>query len=186
MRQRVTEGTIAPEFTFDTPDERGLGFHAAIAGRMAVVYFLRYMGCPICQSKMAELRHDARTFAEKGARTFVVLQSDPDIVRQAMEGEAWPFTVICDPEQAIFARWGVAPGNLLHYLAPSVLLAAFRASRAGFRHGVKEGSELQRPAVFIIDRAATVAVAHFGRTIADVPAGAVIAARLKHVRKAGR
>jgi peroxiredoxin len=176
----------APDFTFATPSAEGLGFHRTIEGATAVVFFLRYQGCPICQLKMSEIRRDAPKFKEKGAQTFVVLQSDPAIVRQAMEGMDTPFTIICDPGQAIFKLYGVEPGNILQYIAPSVIVKAFKASRAGFAKGVKEGNEMQRPAVFIIDRNKTIAWAYHGRNIGDLPDNAVIAAKLKGVRKAGR
>ena len=177
----------APDFTFDTPWEQHLEFHKSIEGTMAVLFFLRYLGCPICQSKISEIRHDAEQFRAKGASVFVVLQSDPAVVRAALEDdEAMPFTIICDPEQAIFKRYGVEPGNIFHYIAPSVIMKSIRASRGGFARGLKEGNELQRPAVFIIDRQKTVAFAYHGKNIGDLPENAVIAARLKGVRKAGR
>lgn len=186
MASLVSAGMKAPDFNFDTPDKNNLAFHATIEGATAVLFFLRYIGCPICQYKIAEIRHDAAKFREKGAQSFIVLQSDPAIVRQAMEGEEMPFTVICDPDQAIFKLYGVEPGNILHYIAPSVIMKSFKASRGGFKHGVKEGNELQRPAVFLIDRQKTVAWVYRGKNVGDLPANAIIAAKLKGVRKAGR
>lgn len=176
----------APDFTFDTPWEQQFVFHKTIEGTTVVLFFLRYMGCPICQAKIAEIRHDASQFRAKGAAVFVVLQSEPSVVRQAMDGMEMPFTVICDPEQAIFRLYGVEPGNIFQYIAPSVIMKSIRASRRGFAKGLKEGNELQRPAVFIIDRHKTVVYAYHGKNIGDLPDNAVITARLKGVRKAGK
>lgn len=186
MNQHVTAGTPAPDFRFNTPEEQGLEFHETIEGTTAILFFLRYMGCPICQYKIAEIRHDSEQFRAKGAAVFVVLQSEPSIVRQAMEGKEMPFTVICDPDQAIFKLYGVEPGNILHYIAPSVIMRSIKAWRSGFEHGAKEGNEMQRPAVFIINRHKTVAFAYHGRNIGDLPDNAIIAAKLKGVRKAAR
>jgi peroxiredoxin len=186
MTLRIIAGTPAPDFTFDTPDERDHAFHRSIEGSVAILFFLRYLGCPICQYKIAEIRRDAVKFTDKGAKIFVVLQSDPAIVEQAVGDEPTPFTIICDPEQAIFKLYGVEPGNILHYIAPSVILKSFRASRSGIKRGLKEGNEMQRPAVFIIDRHKMVAWAYHGRNIGDLPENAVIAAKLKGVRKASR
>jgi peroxiredoxin len=184
--QHVSVGTQAPDFRFDTPEAQGLELHKTIEGTTAVLFFLRYIGCPICQLKIAEIRHDAEQFRAKGAAVFVVLQSDPSMARQAMEGEAWAFTVICDPDQAIFRLYGVEPGNILHYIAPSVIMTSIKAWRSGYAHGAKEGNEMQRPAVFIINRHKAIAFAHYGRNIADLPDNAVIAAKLKGVRKAAK
>lgn len=186
MTSRVTAGMPAPDFSFDTPESQGLEFHEAMEGTMTVLLFLRYIGCPLCQVRMAELRRDMAKFSAQHAVVFIVLQSDPAIVRQAMEGEATPFTVICDPDQAIFKLYGVEPGNFLHYIAPSVIMKSIKAWRSGYAHGAKEGNEMQRPAVFIINRHKTVAFAYYGRNIGDLPDNAVIAAKLKGVRKAAK
>ncbi|MEI6610288.1 MAG: hypothetical protein WCO53_11175, partial [Deltaproteobacteria bacterium] len=64
---------------------------------------------------------------------------------------------------------GDVPGNLFGYLTPSVIMKAMKASRAGFKHGKKEGKEMQLPAVFIVNEDGKIAYAYYGKNIGDVP-----------------
>src|SRR5512140_1655463 len=111
----IAVGTQAPEFRYASPWEKDLSFHVAIAGKPTALYFLRYIGCPICQLKISELRADAARFSALGARVFVVLQSEPAVV-QPLLGEDFPLAIICDPRQEIVRQYGVAPGSLRRYL----------------------------------------------------------------------
>lgn len=180
---RVTEGTQVPDFTFVSPWEAEVSFHRAIAGRPSVLFFLRYLGCPLCQMKIAEIRRDLARFAALDARVFVALQSDQAVVRPHIEREL-PLTIICDPTHAIFRQYGVEPGGILAYVAPSVLLKGVRAMRRGFRKGQKEGIELQRPATFVIDAQRTARFAHYGTNIGDVPNNELLLNRLSALQAA--
>ena len=168
MTTRLEPGMTAPNFTFDTPHEQNHDFLRDAGGAPSVLFFLRYMGCPLCQLRISEIVRDRDLFERAGYRVFVVLQSEPRVVSAAMTGEM-PFTVICDPGERIFSLYHVAPGGILGYIAPSVIMKALRASKAGFRHGAKEGRELQLPAVFIIDAAGKIAFAYYGKNIGDLP-----------------
>jgi len=178
MTRRLAPGSPAPDFTLDTPHEKNLGFRDSAGGSVAALFFLRYAGCPLCQMKISELRSDADSFARAGCRLFAVLQSDPAVVREAL-GADMPFTIICDPRERIFGLYGVKPGGILGYIAPSVIIKAVKAAKGGFRHGRKEGRELQVPAVFIVDGDGIIAFAHYGKNIGDLPGNGEILAKLE-------
>jgi hypothetical protein len=55
-----------------------------------------------------------------------------------------------------------------------VIMKAMKASRGGFRHGKKEGKEMQLPAVFIVNGAGKIDYAYYGKNIGDVPDNDVI------------
>jgi len=169
MKQKLTTGMTAPNFTFDTISKRPLDFYKTASGKKSVIFFLRYMGCPICQLKIGELLRDHEEFRAAGLQVFVALQSTPASVKEGLAGFQVPFTVICDPEEKIFALYGVAPGNLFGYLAPPVIMKAMKASRSGFKHGKKEGKEMQLPAVFIVEGDGKIGYAYYGKNIGDVP-----------------
>jgi peroxiredoxin len=178
MKERLAEGMQAPDFSFDSPWERSLDFHKAIDGTGAVLFFLRYMGCPICQYKISEIMRDWDRLRASGKKVFIVLQSEPGIVKEHIGSEEISFAIICDPREEAFKLYGVAPGNILHYIAPSVIVKAVKASRKGFSHGKKEGSEMQRPAVFIIDGKKKITYAYYGKNIGDLPDNEEILKRL--------
>lgn len=178
MTQRIAAGDSPPRFSFNTAREQGLDFYREIKGGKTVLFFLRYAGCPLCQFKIAELMQDMERFRALGAQVFVVLQSEPATVRAHLGKRDMASRIICDPQQALFRLYGVAPGNVFQYLTPSVLKKAWQAKRQGFSHGMKEGLEMQRPATFIIDSAGVVRFAHYGKDIGDVPENADLLARL--------
>jgi len=169
MKQKLTPGMIAPNFTYDTISKQSLDFYKTTGGKRSVIFFLRYTGCPICQMKIGDLLRDHKEFRAAGLQVYVALQSTPASVKEGLAGHKAPFTIVCDPEEKIFALYGVAPGNLLGYLTPSVIIKAMKASRAGFKHGKKEGKEMQLPAVFIVNGDGKIAYAYYGKNIGDVP-----------------
>lgn len=185
MQQKLTLGMSAPNFTYDTISKQALDFYKNKEGKKSVIFFLRYIGCPVCQLKIHDLITDHKDFIAAGMQVYVVLQSTPASVKEGLAGIKMPFTIVCDPEEKVFALYGVAPGNLFGYLAPSVIIKAMKASRADFKHGKKEGKEMQLPAVFIINRDGKIAYAHYGKNIGDVPDNKVIlnAVRVKHIEK---
>lgn len=169
MARRLKQGDNAPEFTFNTPWENGLSFHKAIAPGGVALVFLRYIGCPICQMDLGELKAAQPSFAEKQASVLVVLQSQPDTIAALAEPEEWPITIVCDPGQRLFNMYGVEPGGFLSYINPAGLGRLFRAFGQGFRHGKFEGRETQLPAAFVIGADKKIRYAHYGRYPADTP-----------------
>ena len=63
---RLAPGVCAPDFSFDTPWERGVGFDDAAGAGPAVLFFLRYAGCPLCRMRVAEIHRDSRRWWEMG------------------------------------------------------------------------------------------------------------------------
>ena len=178
MNAKLRVGDKAPDFIFETPWERERRFYEAAGDKPAVLVFLRYLGCPICQIDMANLKREIGLIEQKGARLFVILQSSPDVVASATKKEDWPFTIICDPKGDLFRLYHVEPGGIIKYLHPAGLVAAIRATLQGYRHGKFEGHETQVPAVFIAAPDKVVKYAHYGRHISDVPSPSTLAANI--------
>jgi thioredoxin-dependent peroxiredoxin len=169
MKKKLATGMTAPNFTFDTISDHSLDFYKTARGKKAVLFFLRYMGCPVCQMKIGEIIRDHEEFRSAGLEVYVVLQSSPSSVKEGLAGSRVPFTIICDREEKVFALYGVAPGNIFGYIGPAVIMKAVKASRGGFRHGKKEGKEMQLPAVFILNEDGKIDYAYYGKNIGDVP-----------------
>jgi len=162
-------GDKAPNFQFDTPWSSPHDFYETLQDQHAVLVFLRYHGCPICQMEMADLKRDIDLFNLKGARVFVFLQSGPATLASLLKKEEWPFTIVCDPKGIIFQRYAVEPGGIMKYLHPAGLIAAIKATGRGFFHGKFEGKETQLPAAFILKSDKTITYAYYGKNISDVP-----------------
>ncbi|MDJ0765331.1 MAG: peroxiredoxin-like family protein [Myxococcota bacterium] len=178
MTIQLQQGDKAADFVYDTPWETGQNFYASAGKKTAVLVFLRYLGCPVCQVEMANLKLEISLFEEKGVQLFVFLQSSPDTIAASASQADWPFTIVCDPQEEIFQLYRVAPGGVLKYLHPAGLLATINATVKGVRHGKFEGRETQLPAVFVVGPDKTIQWVYYGKTLSDVPVPAAIVEKI--------
>jgi peroxiredoxin len=169
MAERLKTGATVPDFTFDTPWKKGLALSDFTKKGTVVLMFLRYMGCPICQMKIAELRRDFDEFAKRKVYLLVVLQSEPASITRLVDKKDIPFEIVCDPKGKLFALYAVRPGTIFGYVTPATIAAVIRSMRRGFRHGKYEGNEMQLPAVFVVGADKKIRFAYYGRNVADVP-----------------
>lgn len=176
--QRLQAGDRVPDFDFRTPWAPRQNFYDNIGNDPAVLVFLRYRGCPVCQMEMARLKREIDLFAQRGARVLVFLQSSPESVASSSNMEAWPFMIVCDPNGSIFRKFHVAPGGVLKYLHPAGAIAAIQSIVRGFRHGRFEGQETQLPAAFVVNPMKIITYAYYGKHIGDVRAPATLSKEL--------
>lgn len=168
-------GDKAPNFQFDTPWASSQDFYKTIKRQNAILVFLRYHGCPICQMEMANLKRDIELFKQKKTRVFVFLQSSTATLIPLLKKDDWPFDIVCDPKGIIFQLYAVEPGGIMKYLHPAGLIAAIKAIGQGFGHKKFEGKETQLPAAFIIKSNKTIKYAYYGKNISDVPKPSTLA-----------
>ena len=178
MGSQLKKGDTAPDFTFNTPWKEGGNFYNECGDKTAVLVFLRYHGCPVCQMELAEFKREIARFEDKKAKVFIVIQSDPAHIASLTNREDWPFTIICDPDSDIYDSYHVAPGGIIKYMHPAGLAAAIKATFKGFRHGKFEGRETQLPEAFIISPDKNIIFSHYGKTIPDIPSPTILAARI--------
>ena len=165
-------GEKMPDFTFDSPFEKGLTIGAVakkVEGKTAVV-FMRYYGCTICQLDLLRLKQGYDRIEAAGGRVLVVLQSDPAGIREQNGPDHFPFEIVCDPEQALYRRYHVCPALSMERMADLRTLEKIGQARAaGLVHGKYEGDELQLPAAFLLDKDNRVLKAHYAAKAADLP-----------------
>jgi thioredoxin-dependent peroxiredoxin len=169
MTAKLTIAKKAPDFRFKTPWDDEVNFYDAVGNNPAVLIFLRYYGCPVCQMEMAKIKQETDLVRQKGGRVFVALQSAPETLASLTKKEDWPFTIISDPQGKVFQLYGVDAGGIIKYLHPAGLIAAIKAISLGFRHGKFEGKETQLPAAFAITGDKLIKYGYYGENIGDVP-----------------
>lgn len=179
MSNLLKLGDKAPNFQFDTPWTFTRDFYETIEHQNAVLVFLRYHGCPICQMEMANLKRDIELFNQKEARVFVFLQSSTDTLTPLLKEKDWPFDIVCDPKGTIFKLYAVEAGGIIKYLHPAGLVAAIKATFRGFFHQKFEGKETQLPATFIITSDKIIKYLYYGKNISDVPKPFALAENLE-------
>ncbi len=169
MYSKLNIGDKAPDFRFRAPWDGETNFYDAVGNNPAVLIFLRYYGCPVCQMEMAKIKQEIDLVRKKGCRVFVALQSAPETLTSLTKREDWPFTIICDPKGEIFQLYGVEAGGFIRYLHPTGFFAAIKAVLQGFQHGKFEGKETQLPAAFSMTADKMLKYTHYGEIISDIP-----------------
>ena len=109
---RLHVGEKMPDFTFETPYEKGLtiGETAKKVAGMTAVVFMRYYGCTMCQYDIHLFKTQHEKIAATGGQMLVVLQSDPvKLAAQVKPGDL-PFDIICDPDQKLYQQFDIRPG----------------------------------------------------------------------------
>ena len=169
MNSKLTIAKKAPDFRFKTPWDDEVKIYDAVGNNPAVLIFLRYYGCPVCQMEMAKIKQESELVSKKGWRVFVVLQSAPETIASLIKKNDFPFTIICDLQGKVFQLYGVEAGGIIKYLHPACLIAAIKATFRGFLHGKFEGKETQLPAAFAMTADKIIKYGHYGENIGDMP-----------------
>ena len=176
--KRLLAGDKAHDFFFQTPWVPRQNFYESMGDSSAILVFLRYQGCPVCQMEMAHLKREIGLFKQKKTKVFVFLQSTPETVASAADEKDWPFFIVCDPQGAIFQEYAVEPGGVFKYLHPAGVITAIKSISQGFGHGKFEGKETQLPAAFAVNPMKIITYAYYGKHIGDLPSHAMLAASI--------
>ena len=173
-------GEKMPDFTFDTPFEKGLTIGQVakrVEGKTAVV-FMRYYGCTMCQYDIHLFKTQHDKIAATGGQMLVVLQSDPGKIAAQQGPDDLPFDIICDPEQKLYKQFDIRPAKSKLGMVSLKTIGKLGKAKA-FTHGEYEGDELQLPAVFVVKPDLTLTHVHYGTSAGDVPDPEELAALLK-------
>jgi peroxiredoxin len=171
-------GDRAPDALLLDLERREVRLSSLWRDRSAVVVFLRYFGCPFCQTQVVALRDGHERIRETGADVGLVGHGDPDEAVAFADAKRLPFPLLLDRDRGAYRSYGLVQGRAMQILMPQVALPWIRAelSSETRQRGLKGGSFLQMPGTFVIDsggvvRAAggTILLAHRNRHFADAP-----------------
>ena len=182
----LTIGTTAPDFRFQTADGSGLLSEELQKAEKTLLIFSRYLGCPFCQLDLLSYCEEYARFREKNAQILLVLQSSPETLRQQTLAKEVPFLLISDPQQELYHLYEVKPAaSMLKMLRLNgkLLKKASALMKRKLKHGAYEGNEQQLPALFIIGKDGTVEVAHYARSMGDMPTVDEVLAKLDNRRQ---
>lgn len=167
---KLEVGNIFPNFTVDTVYERKLSLKEMVGDKKTVLLFLRYAGCTLCRFDMMVLKDEYEKITELGGKVLVVLQSDPDKLSSEIDKDFYPYDIICDPSQDIYAQLEIKPANSQEeMIGPKTMEKIKKVEESGLTHGDYEGNEMQLPAAFIVDKDLTVLYEHYATNITDMP-----------------
>ena len=114
------------------------------------------------------MREDYPRIEQAGGELFVVTMGtvrQTAAFRQRLKAR---FVFLADPQQKVYAAYGLDRGTLLQIAGPKVWLPAIRAIARGGA-GKAVGDIWQMPGAFVIDREGRVRYAHYPTNQADRP-----------------
>lgn len=178
---RLEVGEALPDVTVNTPFQENVKLSALTAGKKTMLLFLRYSGCSLCQLDMHELKEHYDLITRVGGQALVVLQSDPKkLAAQLASQDAFPYTILCDPERKLYERFAVFPAaGAMEMTGPGLMEKLALVQERGIQHGEYEGDEMQLPAAFAVDGALKLTYVHYAQGLGDIPDATEIAALLK-------
>lgn len=151
-----------------------------LAGRPAVVAFLRHAGCPFAEATLRELR--ALADAAPEIAVVAVSHASPTGARAWCEraGGAGAVLLADDPDRGAYATWGLGRSSLRHFAGARSLRAVARQARRGIRNTHPDGTRWQTAGTFAVGADGRVRWAHVPRHAGELPdLGAALAAALQ-------
>ena len=165
---KLEVGKKIDDFSFCTQNGCKHSFVANLKADKTVLLFLRYIGCTVCNLTILEIRDKFEEFKEKGIDVFVVLQSDPELLKEEIKDENIQFEIIVDPDMKLYEKFSLevvdSPDKLL---GEGTMDRIALAKERGLEHGAYEGDEMQLPATFVLDKDGTVTYAKYGTHVTD-------------------
>lgn len=171
----IEEGMKFPDFTYDTPFASGQSFMDDYKEKPVALLFHRYFSCTTCSDLLSKLAEGYEKIEKAGIQVKVVMQSEPEKVKETMGGvNIYPFDIICDPKRKLYERFDVftansmfdLPGDHMREMIP-MLVGTFGTGET--LQAKPEGELTQLPAWFAVDRDGMVKNAHYGKDLFDVP-----------------
>ncbi|MGL4337071.1 MAG: redoxin domain-containing protein, partial [Turicibacter sp.] len=168
--RRPRVGQVLKSFTYDTPWTNGIDFSSQSKDSKSCIVFLRYYGCTLCQLDIRKFMSRYNEFTEKGIELYIVLQSDPQLMREQLNKEDVPFNMICDPNQELYHQFYIKPAVSQAGMIGVEALEKIKESMAlGIEHGAYEGNEQQLPAVVMCNEKGEITFTHYGKNVGDIP-----------------
>ncbi len=167
---KLVIGNKMPDFNVDTPYKRGINLSSLLSSKKTAILFLRYEGCTLCRFDMMILKDEYDKIRESSGKVLVVLQSDPDKLNRELKRDYYPFEIVCDPSQKLYKQLEInAASSQDEMIGPDSMIKLQKVQESGLTHGDYEGSEMQLPAAFVVDKDLVVTYEHYAANITDMP-----------------
>ncbi len=164
---KLKTGDKAPGFSVVDCDGRPVVLEDLTRQGSVALVFLRYMGCPICQLGLGELKKNYGRFSEKNCSIVVFVQSPQATLENNGCAGAFLFHVVGDPDGHLYEMYGVGTSGIGGLIAPATVFRGAEATFKGHRQGKMEGNIWQLPGDFIVDRSGRLTLARIGRNFGD-------------------
>ena len=115
-------GDLAPDALLTDLERREVRLSSLWKERPAVVVFLRYFGCPFCQTQVVTLRNEHERIRRSGADVGLVGHGDPEAAIEFASSKGLPFPLLLDRDRGTYRAYGLVQGKAMQVLSPRVAL----------------------------------------------------------------
>jgi peroxiredoxin len=162
---RLEKGSRAPDCGATSLRGESIRLSAEWSQGPLWLAFFRFAACPLCNLRVHEMIEQWSRFDGK-LRLIAVFQSPASRLEEFVATQDPPFTLIADPEMALYAEYAVEV-SFMKALSAQVARRTVQAKRKGFRViPPMDGPTFRVPADFLIERG-FVKVAHYGKNLSD-------------------
>lgn len=166
-------GSRAPDFRATDQHGQALRLKDLLKEGKVVLVFYRGYWCPFCNRELAQLQDSLSLLTEKGARVLAVSPESPESLKQTAEKTGATFSLISDTELKIMKAYEV------EFELPENTITRYRNSNIDIQKiNGKNGAYLPVPAVYIIDKEATVTYRFFNQDYRKRPSVAELLKQL--------
>ena len=165
---KVQAGQQAPDF--QTEDVYGKPVSLTrLRGQPVLISFMRNAGCPVCNFQVHQLLEQADSLKARNIAVVLVYQSSGQNLLAYLSGQPLPFTFIADPENELYARYGIEQG--MGKMMKGLFKGAIGKMQKGkklFNAPVKQdGKSATIGADFLLDGQGKVIKVHYGEYLGD-------------------
>jgi hypothetical protein len=183
--------SLVPPRRIATPPPPGAGERAPaipgdvdLAGRPAVVAFLRHAGCPFAEATLRALHALATQAPEVTVLAVVHSRGETASAWCERAGGAGAVAVVEDPGRDAYATWGLGRTGLRHFAGARSLRAVALQARHGVRNTRPDGTRWQSAGTFALDAAGVVRWRHLPAHAGELPDLAAALAAVRGERAA--
>ena len=156
------------EFDFHTTDIYGQPFELNhFLGKRVLLSFFRDAACPFCNFRVYELTHQYKSWKNQGLEVIAVFSDTPEKVAAHVAKYPRPFTMLADPDLAIYNQYGVehslsALFKALLFRLPTIVRGFISGGRPSMNPHLK-----LVPADFLINESGMVEDVWYGENTSD-------------------
>jgi thioredoxin-dependent peroxiredoxin len=174
---KLSPNQVAPMLR--TSDVFGIAFDLTAAvrgGNKVFLSFFRSAGCPVCNTRVAQLMGNVPRWQEQGLLVVAVYESTREnllgYVQDAGKRRRFPFTIIADPERRFYEAYKVETSfskMMGGFMKGSVIAMAKQGSdySQSLTKPKQDGSMTRIGADFLIDERGIIQTAHYGSHLGD-------------------
>jgi peroxiredoxin len=108
---RLRRNDSVPEFDLRVFGGRRCS-HEDLVGGWTLLSFHRYASCPVCNLTLQEYRRRYEQLRLLGVEKVAVFHSPVEKLEQYMASDAFPFTILADPDRSAYKAFAVEPRRL--------------------------------------------------------------------------